>query len=108
MYERFAEVYDTLMDDFNYPEWAEYYMELIRRAGIEPKRMAECGCGSDAEMEALAPKALWEGWDRVKKRTRSLQAIMPVIDGEIIPDLPQAVFRAGKELDVPVLLGVTS
>lgn len=46
MYERFAEVYDALMDDFDYPKWAEYYMELIRRAGAEPKRMAECGCGT--------------------------------------------------------------
>jgi len=46
MYERFAEVYDTLMDDFDYPAWADYYMELIRRAGTEPKRMAECGCGT--------------------------------------------------------------
>lgn len=46
MYERFAEVYDTLMDDFDYPAWADYYMELLRRAGCEPKRMAECGCGT--------------------------------------------------------------
>ena len=46
MYERFAEVYDALMDDFDYPKWAEYYVELIRRAGVEPKRMAECGCGT--------------------------------------------------------------
>lgn len=46
MYERFAEVYDALMDDFDYPAWADYYMELIRRAGGNPKRMAECGCGT--------------------------------------------------------------
>ena len=59
-------------------------------------------------MEVLAPKALWEGWDQVKKRTRSLQAIMPVIDGEIIPDLPQRIFKARRELDVPIMVGVTS
>ena len=33
---------------------------------------------------------------------------MPVIDGEIIPDLPQKVFKARKELDVPIMVGVTS
>ena len=46
MYDDFAAVYDSLMDDFDYPKWAEYYVELIRRAGVEPKRMAECGCGT--------------------------------------------------------------
>ena len=46
MYERFAEVYDTLMDDFDYPAWADYYGEIIRRAGGSMKRMAECGCGT--------------------------------------------------------------
>lgn len=46
MYERFAEVYDTLMDDFDYPRWADYYGEIIRRAGGSMKRMAECGCGT--------------------------------------------------------------
>lgn len=46
MYERFAEVYDSLMDDFDYPRWADYYVELVRRAGGNPKRMAECGCGT--------------------------------------------------------------
>ena len=72
------------------------------------KVMAEAACSSDAEMEALPPKALWEAWDRAKKREKSLQAIMPVIDGEIIPDLPQNVFKARKELDVPIMVGVTS
>ena len=59
-------------------------------------------------MESLPARKLWEAWDRVKKEDNSLQASQPAIDGEIIPDIPQNVFKARKELDVPVLLGVTS
>jgi len=59
-------------------------------------------------MEALPPRALWEAWDQVKKREKSLKASQPAIDGEIIPDVPQKIFRARKELDVPIMLGVTS
>lgn len=58
MYERFAEVYDALMDDFDYPKWAEYYLELIRRAGMEPKRMAECGCGTGSMTVEFADMGL--------------------------------------------------
>lgn len=46
MYNRFAEVYDRLMDDFDYPAWAEYYLKLLARAGCTPKTMCECGCGT--------------------------------------------------------------
>ena len=76
--------------------------------GFWDKVMAESGCKTEEEMEKLPPQPLWEAWDRVKKREKSLQAIMPVIDGEIIPDLPQEVFKARGELDVPIMVGVTS
>ena len=46
MYNRFAEVYDRLMDDFDYPAWAEYYLGLLKKAGCTPKTMCECGCGT--------------------------------------------------------------
>lgn len=46
MYNRFAEVYDRLMDDFDYPAWAEYYLRLLERAGCRPRTMCECGCGT--------------------------------------------------------------
>ena len=72
------------------------------------KVMAQAGCTTEEEMEALAPGQLWDAWNRVKKADSSLQASQPAIDGEIIPDIPQNVFKARKELDVPVLLGVTS
>ena len=45
-YRGFAAVYDLLMDDFDYPAWAAYYIALLRRAGVEPKTMCDCACGT--------------------------------------------------------------
>lgn len=47
MYEDFAGVYDTLMDDYDYDAWSEYYLKLMRSsAGKLPERMVECACGT--------------------------------------------------------------
>ena len=46
MYEQFADLYDRLMDDFNYPAWADYYLALLSRHGVKPKLLCECGCGT--------------------------------------------------------------
>ena len=47
MYDDFAGVYDTLMDDYDYDAWSEYYLSLIRGAlGALPARAAECACGT--------------------------------------------------------------
>lgn len=46
MYDRFAEVYDRLMDDFDYPAWAQYYLRLLERVGCRPQTLCECGCGT--------------------------------------------------------------
>lgn len=45
-YKAFASVYDTLMDDFDYPSWAEYYLQLLAKMGVVPKKMCECACGT--------------------------------------------------------------
>lgn len=45
-YGAFADLYDQLMDDFDYPAWAQYYMELIHRQGMRPKTMCDCACGT--------------------------------------------------------------
>ncbi len=38
MYDDFASVYDTLMDDFDYDEWSRHYLRLIRLATGELPR----------------------------------------------------------------------
>ncbi|MEF9974233.1 MAG: class I SAM-dependent methyltransferase [Clostridia bacterium] len=43
----FAQVYDQLMDDFDYPAWAAHYLALAARAGCaRPLSLCECGCGT--------------------------------------------------------------
>jgi len=47
MYDDFAGVYDTLMDDYDYDAWSAYYLSLIRDAlGGMPQRAVECACGT--------------------------------------------------------------
>lgn len=45
-YGAFAEIYDLLMDDFDYPRWAEYYVQLLERMGVHPKTLADAACGT--------------------------------------------------------------
>ena len=55
MYEDFASVYDTLMDDFDYDAWSGYYLGLIRSVtGGLPRRAAECACGTGSLTVRLA------------------------------------------------------
>ncbi len=47
MYTSFAEVYDELMADVDYPAWARFYAEIMGRYGIRPgARVCECACGT--------------------------------------------------------------
>lgn len=47
-YRGFAGIYDLLMDDFDYPAWAGYYLELLERSGVQPDTICECACGTGA------------------------------------------------------------
>lgn len=47
MYDDFAGVYDTLMDDYDYDAWSRRYLALVRDSlGTLPARMVECACGT--------------------------------------------------------------
>lgn len=54
MYESFASVYDTFMDNVPYEEWSVYLKELLRREGIEDGLVLELGCGTGSMTELLA------------------------------------------------------
>lgn len=45
-YGAFAQIYDRLMDDFNYPAWAAYYQALLNRAGVSGGALLETACGT--------------------------------------------------------------
>ncbi|MEA5084532.1 MAG: class I SAM-dependent methyltransferase [Lachnospiraceae bacterium] len=45
-YSGFAEVYDRFMNNINYDEWIEYLHKLWEKLNINPKLIAELGCGT--------------------------------------------------------------
>ena len=57
-YGAFAGIYDVLMDDFNYPAWAEYYLTLLERAGVKPSTMCDCACGTGSLSIPFAQKGI--------------------------------------------------
>lgn len=57
-YGAFASLYDQLMDDFDYPAWADYYMQLLSRRGVRPKMMCDCACGTGSLSVRFAKKGI--------------------------------------------------
>lgn len=57
-YEDFAGLYDVLMDDVDYDAWAAYYLELIALAGIVPKSVCDCACGTGSMSVRFAARGL--------------------------------------------------
>ena len=55
-YAHLAPLYDRLMDDFDYPAWADHYLALLELAGVHGGRLCECACGTGAITLELAQK----------------------------------------------------
>lgn len=58
MYDDFAGVYDTLMDDYDYDAWCGHYLELMQLNGKTPLRIAECACGTGSLSVRFAREGL--------------------------------------------------
>lgn len=54
MYESFAAVYDTFMDNVPYEDWSRYLIDLLRQEGVEEGLVLELGCGTGSMTELLA------------------------------------------------------
>lgn len=47
MYDDFAGIYDTLMDDYDYDAWSAHYIALMQNeTGLRQPRIVECACGT--------------------------------------------------------------
>lgn len=57
-YGAFADLYDALMDDVDYDAWADYYLRLIRDAGVAPKTLCDCACGTGSMSVRFARRGL--------------------------------------------------
>ena len=56
MYDDFARVYDALMQDIQYKDWADYVFRIFLNATIPVKRVLEFGCGTGNVTLELAKK----------------------------------------------------
>lgn len=52
-YENFARVYDELMDNVPYEEWAEFIVSILNKNGITEGLVLELGCGTGKLMTLL-------------------------------------------------------
>lgn len=55
-YEKFASVYDIMMADVPYEEWAQYIEELLVRHDCNPKIFLDLGCGTGIITQLFAKK----------------------------------------------------
>ncbi|WP_313758965.1 methyltransferase domain-containing protein [Tissierella sp.] len=56
MYDKFANIYDELMMDFNYEDWFNYIEEIFKRYDKKPNRIIEMACGTGNLSYYLAKK----------------------------------------------------
>lgn len=87
-YTGFAAVYDELMDDIPYEEWAEYLCGLLEDYGVRDGILLDLGCGTGSLTEILARR----GYD--------------MIGVDLSEDMLQIAMekRAGSGLDILYLL----
>lgn len=63
---------------------------------------------SEEAFRTLDAETVWKAWFAESREKQCFQTMQPGIDGTIIPDTPQKIFKAGTDLDVPILAGMTS
>ncbi|MBO4538026.1 MAG: carboxylesterase family protein [Erysipelotrichaceae bacterium] len=68
----------------------------------------KCGCKTDDELKKVDARKLWQTWYDCKQASKSLQVGVPAIDGKIIRDYPHEIARRDEDVNVPLLIGVTS
>ncbi len=58
MYNRFAYLYDEMINDVNYKEWLDYYFKIFQRYGLNPKLGLDLGCGTGNLTTLFADKGI--------------------------------------------------
>ena len=74
------------------------------------KVMEEAGCENEEQLKAVGPKTLWQAWYNVSrnKKYANMHTMQPGVDGKFITETPQAVYKKLEDIDVPLMIGITS
>ncbi len=75
-----------------------FWNRVQERAGVQ----------EEEAFRRLPAKVIWEAWYQVSREENDMHYLQPGIDGTIIPELPQKIRKAGTDLDIPLIVGVTS
>ena len=75
-----------------------FWDDVDKNAGIMDPR----------ELKTIDMERLWRAWYDRSRNKWGFRTVQPGIDGEIIKDKPQKLFKNKEELDIPIMLGVTS
>ncbi len=88
-----------------------------RPFGVQPKEKSKAFWKKvmvNAEFETIDelkycdPEKLWWAWNNAKKSEGNLASSIPAIDGAVLTDYPSEIIKADKDVNVPVICGVTS
>lgn len=58
MYNRFAYLYDSLINDVDYEKWTDYYFKIFDRYALNPELGLDLGCGTGNMTTALARRGV--------------------------------------------------
>ena len=72
------------------------------------KVQERAGAADEHAFKELPAQEIWEAWYQVSREHSDMHHLQPGIDGTIIPKLPQEIRKEGTDLDIPLIVGVTS
>lgn len=58
IYNDFAMIYDTFMEDTPYDKWVSFIEDIVKEQGVNPKIICDLGCGTGKMCELFADKGL--------------------------------------------------
>ncbi len=87
-----------LLGPLSKDKFAPFWDDVDKMAGIN----------NEDDRKNVKIDVLWNAWYERSRNKYGFRTVQPGIDGEIIKDKPQKLLKNREELDIPIMLGVTS
>ncbi|XP_061566052.1 acetylcholinesterase [Cololabis saira] len=91
--------------------WASVSTAEARRRATQLGKLVSCNGGNDTELVAClrnipAQELIDQEWQVLPWSALFRFSFVPVVDGEVVPDTPEAMLNSGNFKDTQILLGV--